>query len=423
MLLSLFVSVLAFALLLAVGYRLLDQTVYGCAYAEKMADVQFASLQKYVADANVSPQRLHMLDVWCSRSEKVYLAVYMDGQAAYTSYTSAANVPEEEELPLDMETLEPEYTLRFNDGTEARAFLDYYAGDSYYTGLIVLSGIGAFLCFLFCLVALIHQKMQYIKQLKAELDILADGDLDFPVTIKGADELSELAYGIDEMRKSIASYQRTEEETRAANSRLVTAMSHDLRTPLTSLIVYLELLERGKYTDEKQLHHFICQSLEKTLQIKAMADKVFEYFLVYSSGWEPPVTEPVDAEELLGQSWGEYAFALESKGFAVSCDFHEICGTMQVNIELLRRAFDNLYSNLLKYAEPSAPVTISICREGGAVRIVITNGISGGQNKKESTNIGLHTCGQIFQYHGGTFRAEESDGRFVAEAFLPLYTE
>lgn len=423
MVLSLSVSVLTFALLFAIGLRLLDQTVYGHAYAEKMADIQFASLQKYVRDVNISPRRLHMLDVWCSRSEKVYLSVYLDGQAAYTSYTPATDVSDDAEAPLYMETPELEYTLQFNDGTAAQVFLDYYAGDFYYMGLVVLSGVGAFSCFSLCLIALVHRKLQYIKQLKTELDILADGDLSFPVTVKGSDELSELAYGIDEMRKSIVSYQKNEEEIRMANSKLVTAMSHDLRTPLTSLLVYLELLERGKYADEEQLRHFVSQSLEKTLQIKAMADKVFEYFLVYSSGWEPPATEPVDADELLEQSWGEYAFALESKGFAVSCDFSEIHGTLQVNIELLRRAFDNLYSNLLKYAEPAVPIEIQFWQNEDAVHISITNGISTQQHKKESTNIGLHTCGHIFQYHKGRFHAGESGGHFVVEASLPLFTE
>ena len=74
-------------------------------------------------------------------------------------------------------------------------------------------------------------------------------------------------------------------------------MSHDLRTPMTSLLVYLELLDCGKYENETQLKHVISRCLEKTLHIKGMADKLFEYFLVYSSEWEPPDSEFVDADD------------------------------------------------------------------------------------------------------------------------------
>ena len=269
-------------------------------------------------------------------------------------------------------------------------------------------------------IALVHRKLRYIKLMKAELDILAGGDLSYEVTIKGVDELSELARGIDEMRRSILEHQRAEDEMRQANSALVTAMSHDLRTPLTSLLAYLELMERGKYEDEAQLRHFIERSLEKTLRIKDMADKLFEYFLVYSSEWERPMTEQLDAQSLVEQCWGEYAFALESHGFKVSHELEPLSAKLRADPALLRRAFDNLCSNLLKYADPAEEIRLGCRREGDGLLLTVENRISPNRDKRESTNIGLNTCARIIRYHGGEFEADERDGEFRISIHLPL---
>ena len=66
-------------------------------------------------------------------------------------------------------------------------------------------------------------------------------------TEESLDELSELARGIDQMRRSIIKHQEVEQQIRKANAELITSMSHDLRTPLTSLLAFLEIIERKKY--------------------------------------------------------------------------------------------------------------------------------------------------------------------------------
>ena len=252
------------------------------------------------------------------------------------------------------------------------------------------------------------------------VQLLAVGDLSYAVTVQGKDELSELAAGIDEMRRSIVKHQRAEDEIRSANSQLVTAMSHDLRTPLTSLLAFLEILDRDKVKDEEQRRHLIRQSLTQTMSIKSMADKLFEYFLVYTSEWEQPELETRDADELFAQFWQEYAFALESHGFTVETDFNELSGSVVVNLELLRRAFDNLYANLVKYAEPSAIIRIAYRREAEEALLTIANVVSSQRESKESTNIGLNTCRRIMRMLGGSFETNEIAGVFTAELRLPF---
>ena len=419
-LLALLAALAVFFPCCALGTRLLERTVYGRPFEERMAEKQFSKLQEYVAQEKIGQENLHHLNAWCSRGDKVYLILYLDGRLLYEYPAASGMEPDPEDFPLAYEAPDREYSLILGDGTAVRAFLQYYAGDAFYYWALLLSGLLAFGVFSFCFIAFVHRKLRVIKRLKAELDILAGGDLRHPVTITGEDELGELASGIDQMRRSILAHQAAEEEIRSANSQLVTAMSHDLRTPLTSLLAYLELMDRGKYNDEEQLRHFIGQSLNKTLQIKAMADKLFEYFLVYSSEWEEPETERMDADGLIQQFWGEYAFSLESKDFSVDCRFEELKGCVQVSIDLLRRAFDNLYSNLLKYADPVWPVEISCRREGKSLRLEITNLIPSQQTRKESSNIGLATCRRIIRYHDGSFSAGQDGRVFRVEILLPL---
>ena len=114
-----------------------------------------------------------------------------------------------------------------------------------------------------------------------------------------------------------------------------------------------------------------------------------------------------------------------------------------VNIELLRRAFDNLYANLVKYADMEKPVLITYQRESDQVHLSIANMVPDQQyqknnknislmdltfkdmnvsqmKRKESTNIGLNTCNRIIRMHKGTFLASEENNCFRVDILLPL---
>jgi signal transduction histidine kinase len=256
--------------------------------------------------------------------------------------------------------------------------------------------------------------------LKKELDILSGGQLEYAVTVHGSDEIGKLAQGIDQMRRSILKHQELEDQMRSANSELITAMSHDLRTPLTSLLAYLEIIGRKKYTDEAQMDQLIQKSIGQTLRIKNMADQLFEYFLVYATDWESEETEIVEADQLFRQILEDYAYALESSGMKVQLQFTPVSGQIRVTIHLLQRALDNLYSNLTKYAAPEEIIRICYERRDDRLYLSVSNGSRTGQTKRESTSIGLNTCRRIIEYHGGSFVTEEETGRFSVAVTLPL---
>lgn len=425
----------------------MEHTVYGNLFVETMTDKLFDSLQEYVDTNKITINRLNRLNSWCNQGKGIYLTIYDDDDLLFESTVAkffksqdtgyhkklstllkddiTDNSSEEylyesyfEDL-LDYKTYDSlsedpakAYSLSFSDGRKANIFLYFYAGDAYYYWNIFLSGLISVSLFAIFFISFVNYKLKYIKELKADLDILSSGDLEHSIYIKGKDELGELAYGIDQMRLSILTHQKLEEEMRSNSSKLVTAMSHDLRTPLTSLMGYLELLDRNKYENEEQLRLFIKKSLNQAIRINSMANQLFEYFFVYSSEYEELDLEPLDADTLFGQILTEYILSLESQGFVVNTNFCSVNGTVNVKIEMLQRIFDNIYSNLLKYADKSKKLNISVFKEDNFLILKMSNTVSPERNENESTNIGLNTCRRIMEYHNGSFEANEKDGIF-----------
>ena len=168
------------------------------------------------------------------------------------------------------------------------------------------------------------------------------------------------------------------------------------------------------------MQNLIHKSVGQTMRIRDMADKLFQYFFVYATEWEHAEMESVDADMLFSQILEDYASALESKGMRVERNFSELSANINVNTELLQRALDNLYSNLMKYADPKRFVKFSYQRSGNKLLLTILNGIAPDREKKDSTQIGLGTCRRIIEFHGGTFTASEKGTLFSVILELPL---
>lgn len=409
-----------FVLLMFIGNEILDRTVYGVGFMDSMGDKYFNDLQLFVETEDVSVSNLRPLDIWCSRGDRVYLSIYLENRIVYESVLKSWIKLNPALYDPSLEDEENRHDLVLNDGTVLSAFLYYYSGDAYYYWTIVISGLFSFVAFYMCFISFVHRKLKYIEKLKGELDILAGGDLDYQVCIKGNDELGELANGIEQLRKAVVAHQIAEDKIRAENSELVTALSHDLRTPLTSLLVYLELLDGHRYDSLEQAGYFVKRSLEKTYQIKAMADKLFEYLLVYSSGWELPEMTDTDADAFFEQYWKEASFSLENKGFYIEKDFSPLCCKIRLDLPLMTRAFDNICSNIEKYADPLCPVSFSCKREENMVHFVVSNCIAASPKGPHSTGIGLNTCRRIIGYHKGSFSIGSKDGCFHVSISLPV---
>ena len=126
----------------------------------------------------------------------------------------------------------------------------------------------------------VWNRMRYVGKLKDEILIMAEGDLEHLVTVKGKDEIGILAKNLDGMRLTLDENIRREQEGIKANRDLIRSISHDLRTPMTTLYGYLEIIGQKKCSLQKQ-EEYIARCIEKVEEIRALSDKMFEYALVY----------------------------------------------------------------------------------------------------------------------------------------------
>ena len=306
------------------------------------------------------------------------------------------------------------------DGTVIKADLEVYLDvDNLYWADIAEYGSGA-IVFILLLFALIHRKIRYVNQLEQDLKVLGGGNLEYPITIKGRDELTSLAIGIESLKNGILEEQQMKAEAEKANMELVTAMSHDLRTPLTSLIGYLELLNMHRYEDEEQLKKYLEYCRKKAFQMKKVSDRLFEYFLVYGREEKGLQLQKIPSVELVEEICNGQIFDWQDHGGTIECQIKELKGIVQVDSEYMQRVMDNLISNLKKYGDPVYPLRIEASEQPDMLHIQVTNHIRDRKDHPESTQIGLKTCRKIMENHGGNFTWKQENNEFMITITLPL---
>lgn len=383
-------------------------------------------LQQYVDNNQISASNISLLENWAEDNPLVYFSVYLkkkiifNSDYSYTDEEAYSDLDNEDDASdLDFDYF---YKLKLYDGSTAR--VDMFCYDFYNYGyyVIVLAVVSGIFIFVIIFTRLINRKLAYIKKLEMELRILEGGDLEFPITIKGNDEIGSLARGIDQMRLSIMENNRKEQKALQANKNLVTAMSHDLRTPLTTLTGYLEILGMDKDGDEEKRRHYLQLSMDKTREIRELSDELFEYFLVYEEEQRRIDVEPVPAYELVADLIENQFLNLEEEGYIISGD-NEITadsGNCLINPQYMRRVLNNILSNLGKYADKESPIMVSGRIENEKLLIIVRNAIRGNIDPHESTKIGLVTCERIMKLHNGEFKAYENEGEFVNMIVIPM---
>ena len=306
-------------------------------------------------------------------------------------------------------------TVAFQDQTANVYFFSYHYL-SFYPWYLGASLLFSVVIFLAPILWFLHRKLREIKSLKNEILYMAEGNLERPILVKSRDEFGILAEQLDYLRKSLNDTIRGERESREANSDLIRAMSHDLRTPLTILSGYLEIvkLHRGDAAMEEQ---YLDSCLNKVLEIRELSDRMFEYAMVYETQ-EDLELEEVPIPTLLDQLQENVNF-MELAGFTVDFDVEtdlwESTVTFPGNPLALKRVFNNLFSNILKYGEKKQPVKAAFSMENGHWRLALRNHVKQSDKTVESNRIGLKSVEKILALHGGSVYSLQAGEVFSVE--------
>jgi signal transduction histidine kinase len=404
---------------------------------QRLTDYQ-ESFKKYVSKNHVSVKNVRAISKWVKNQKYVYLIIsdkdeiiyesgfwderYSSSEIAGTSEDSTySNLSGNDTAQTDIneEFDQAPYEIKFRDGIYSVIITD--SSEVKWHIIVKYVSLAFFFFYLFLILIIYnHRIIARIMRLSGEVSLIEKGDLEQPIYQKGNDEISLLAENADNMRNSIITRYQSEKEAWEANSELITSMSHDIRTPLTSLIGYLEILNAKNYHSEEQFDRYIKSCMDKSIQLKDLSDKMFQYFLVFGKEKIEMQMEAFDFRILFQQLLYEHVFDLNNSGFTVKTEFVEQSCIIYADIQYLKRLFDNLFSNIKKYASINGQVNVIGFIKNNHLLIDISNEIRQDSVLLESTNIGLKTCKKIVEQMNGIFEAYQEQSHFVVRIIFPI---
>jgi signal transduction histidine kinase len=218
---------------------------------------------------------------------------------------------------------------------------------------------------------LIVKRIGYFNQILFNTRALAQGEFEPDLKIIGKSVLAELAGDINQMKSGVKTSQKAQAKSERLKTELITNVSHDLRTPLTSIITYSELLKNPELTEDER-HTYIEIIDRKSKRLKVLIDDLFEASKMASGNIEL-VKEKVDIVQLLQQSLAEYSETMEDSQiqFRISNPDHPVYAF--VDGQKLWRVFENLIGNIIKYSLENSRAFIHVKEEKNQVMITFKN--------------------------------------------------
>ena len=318
-----------------------------------------------------------------------------------------------------LEDWEQSYPLVLKDGKmDVVMYLNLTS--RYKNAAVVLEVVLCTLLYVFLFTRLNRKMIRYICLLRDQVKILEGGDLDFQISVEGHDELTELAAGMDAMRLAFREQVAQENAAHEANKKLITEMSHDLRTPLTSLLLYTEIVKFKKYQSEEQLMDYLTKIETKANQIKQLSDNLFSYSLSEKERKNNEIQRNT-LESFFGKSIRDGMEDLEKEGFSFECNMNWESDYVSFRQDYADRIINNIFSNIRKYAEKQVPVHVETTKEDTCLGIMFVNIIRMvDRDTQESNGIGLKSVQSMVEQMGGSCMVEQSDIGFSIMFTLPM---
>ncbi|GAA0085847.1 HAMP domain-containing sensor histidine kinase [Clostridium sp. CTA-7] len=303
-------------------------------------------------------------------------------------------------------------------------------------GLIVVF-IGIVLFIMFYLIVT-YRKTKSLANIIYETEIMSNGDLDRSIEVNLKGDMKVLAENINSISNQLKNRTIQERNAQKTKNDLITNVSHDLRTPLTSIIGYLELIDNDKYEDEVRLRYYANIAYEKSKSLNLLINDLFELTKMQNNTINLD-KDYINLVELLGQVVAYFEWQFKNANMESRIDFSDDKLVVNADGEKLVRAFENLLSNAIKYGKDGHYVDIVTKAEGGMALVQIINyGQSIPQvdlpyifdrfyriEKSRNSNIGgsglgLSITKNIIELHNGTISAYSDNDKTIFEVRLPI---
>ncbi|GGG00900.1 two-component sensor histidine kinase [Paenibacillus albidus] len=237
------------------------------------------------------------------------------------------------------------------------------------TPLLTATGIISFLFFFFMYTRKI---VSYLEEITRGIQQITRLGESHRIEVRTADELGVLAENINIMSERLQHSLLEERKAVQSKNELITGVSHDLRTPLTSVLGYLEYIEQDRCREETEMRYYVSIAYQKSLVLRKLIDDLFEYTRVNSGGL-PLVLERLDMKAFMRQLAEESVPALSKAGMTYELEDQTESLWIEAAPYELVRAYENLIANAIRYGREGKKLEMGLSREGDEAVVRISN--------------------------------------------------
>ncbi|MFW5630220.1 MAG: sensor histidine kinase [Acetivibrio ethanolgignens] len=355
------------------------------------------------------------------------VAVYTLVKLIASFVLSVSSKPKPAEVFMEKTALSGSMALQ--PGLTKGAFFVFLVAVAVFVGIVL---------FILYFLLLSRKMVKYLNQIVEGIRKMSNGNLTTRIEIAEEDEFSMIGNQLNKMADNIIGLMDKERNNEKVKNDLITNVAHDLRTPLTSIIGYLDLVIKNEELEEETKKKYIRIAYDKALRLQSLIGDLFSFTKV-STGEMVLKKTRIDIVKLVEQMVEEFYPSFQENGleyeFSSDCD----SAVIEADGDLMARAFSNLISNAVKYGKDGKVIRIWIHRTQSTVSVSVLN--YGEVIPEESleyifdrfyrvensrsvetggSGLGLAIAKKIAVMHGGSIRAESGVGGTVFEIRLRI---
>ncbi|MER1986375.1 MAG: HAMP domain-containing sensor histidine kinase [Solibacillus sp.] len=279
------------------------------------------------------------------------------------------------------------------------------------------------------------RRMGYLNTIMKHTKDMAEGRLTGDLKVKGKSPLAHHAENLNALRDGVKSSLTEQAKSERMKTELITNVSHDLRTPLTSIITYTDLLKNPELTEEERAKYIGILEV-KSARLKTLIEDLFEVSKMASGNMELVRTQ-VDLAQLLQQTIGEQEEDFAAAGLDLRVTISEQPIFAVVDGQKWWRAIDNLIVNARKYSLEGTRVYVQLKIDLGVVEFIVKNVAKYELNEDagelverfkradtsrhtEGSGLGLAIAQSIVDLHGGTMQIAVDGDLFKVTVKIPM---
>lgn len=300
----------------------------------------------------------------------------------------------------------------------------------------ILSAILFYAVFAVCIIVYVlifglitKHKSEYIAKISDYVSRIAENDDNIRIEEKGNDELTVLSRSINQMNTDLQENRLRQQKVEQQKNELISNVSHDLRSPLTSIMGYVQLLKEYSDRNDEKFSEYIEVTDRRLNGLNKLIGELLELTKMDSPGFTLS-REQGDVTAFVKQFGYEMIAILQQNDLNLISYIDNTKFTAAVDFERLARVMENLFANVIKYAEPHTDVILESKVGTDSINISLTNTVREGNNVNtedmfdrfyrddqartdtDSAGLGLAIAKKIVQLHGGEILAK-ADSRVI----------